>query len=124
MARLIKTICLKIKPLKTSILLLTIVMLNFNQQNLFAFTANAPDNLDTVRVYQYDSSRKCEKGSLSLESMASSLDPITIIKSQKLHDGMMRTSVCGNSTGWANVYTIKKNDLKKALDLGFEEWSK
>ena len=74
-------------------------------------------------VYKYDGSQQCgmAKG-IETAVMAKELKDIKIFSSVNKNDGMMRTQVCGSSTGMANVYEISTQDLEKAKTYGFLEW--
>lgn len=73
-----------------------------------------------VVVFKSDGSIQCQMASgVSLEAMAKELQGIHIFSQNKQHDGMMRSQVCGNSTGNLNTYTILEKDLEKAQNFGF-----
>lgn len=78
----------------------------------------------SVRVYKYDGSLQCGMGkSIPLEEMKADLKNLKIISAAHKNDGLMRIQLCGSPTGNANVYEISKDDLEKALALGFREWT-
>lgn len=77
-----------------------------------------------VFVYKDNGEKQCGEGRppISLDEMAKSLKGIKILSQSIKNDGMMRPSMCGASTGAINVYEINPADLKKALDLGFNQY--
>jgi hypothetical protein len=78
----------------------------------------------SIRVYKYDGSLQCGMGkSIPLEEMKADLKNIKIISAAHKNDGLMRIQLCGSPTGNANVFEILKDDLDKALALGFREWT-
>ncbi len=81
------------------------------------------DRVDTVRVYKYDGTKQCSKGKeITLNVMAEELKDLDVFVKEKLSDGLMRIQVCGQPTGMANVYEIRKSDLEKAESRGFKVW--
>ncbi len=91
-----------------------------------ALTGDKPiskDRVDTVRVYKYDGTKQCSKGKeITLNVMAEELKDLDVFVKEKLSDGLMRIQVCGQPTGMANVYEIRKSDLEKAESRGFKVW--
>ena len=81
------------------------------------------DQIETVRVYKYDGTKQCSKGKeVTLNVMAEELKGLDVFVKEKLSDGLMRIQVCGQSTGMANVYEIRRSDLEKAESRGFKVW--
>lgn len=77
-----------------------------------------------VRVFQYDGTKQCGEGKeISLVDMAKQLGDIKVYSSKKINDGKMRIQMCGAENGMANVYEIDRNDLSKAIEKGFREWT-
>jgi len=77
-----------------------------------------------VKVYKSDGSLQCGMGKkIPLETMEKELKGIQIFSKSNRNDGLMRIQVCGAPTGDANVYEIKKEDLEKAVKLGFKQWN-
>ena len=61
-----------------------------------------------------------DRPGMSLKQMADELlKGVEILSSEKGHDGLMRASRCGNSTGKINIYEIRQQDLSKAQKAGF-----
>jgi hypothetical protein len=76
----------------------------------------------TAQVFMYDGTLQCGMGEeIPLEQMAEALRTkgIEVIESRKGTDGLMHISVCGASTGAINVFTINRDDLDAARELGF-----
>jgi hypothetical protein len=81
-------------------------------------------NEDKVWVYKYDGSLQCGMGDvISLEKMKEEFEGIKVYSKEKRSDGLMRIQVCGSPTGQANLYEIKKTDLDKATEKGFQLWT-
>ncbi|MFL5813154.1 MAG: hypothetical protein ACJ763_06215 [Bdellovibrionia bacterium] len=59
----------------------------------------------------------------SLEEGASELqrNGVKVVSSRKGNDGKMHAQACGMPTGSLNAYQISREDLPKALVLGFQE---
>lgn len=76
---------------------------------------------EVIAIGKSDNSLQCGYNvGITLESMANELEGITIIKSEKQHDGLMRIQSCGAPTGMMNVYNIYRKDAKKAVTLGYK----
>ncbi|MEA3277237.1 MAG: hypothetical protein U9Q81_18510 [Pseudomonadota bacterium] len=96
-----------------------------------AFTAKNPDaggyglwvfETSTVEVYKYDGTMQCGLGhEIPLGEMAKELKAagIEVLQSRKGTDGLTHISVCGASTGAINVYTIERDALPSARELGY-----
>ncbi len=81
-------------------------------------------NVLKVRVYKPDGSLQCGMGKrISLDTMEKELAGIKVFTRSNRNDGLMRIQVCGAPTGNANVYEIRREDLSKALEKGFKEWT-
>ncbi len=81
------------------------------------------DLTNRVYVYKADGSLQCGMGKkIDLKDMAKDLGGISVFSSENRHDGMMRIQVCGQPTGFCNVYEINQSDLDKAIGLGFKKW--
>jgi hypothetical protein len=79
---------------------------------------------DRMRVFKSDGSLQCEDGpGVTPEKMSSDLKEISVYKSFKMNDGLMRAQLCGTATGQVNVFEIDRSDLPKAQKLGFREWT-
>lgn len=80
-------------------------------------------NVKKVKVYKPDGSIQCEpKSGKSIEESKAELVGVTIISSEKKHDGLLRAQVCGTPTGQCHVFEINEADEEKALKLGFKIW--
>ncbi len=87
-----------------------------------AASPSEPADRETVEVAKYDGSIQCQEGSgIPLSKMQRSLtdEGIEVVSSRRGHDCLMRTQVCGQTTGVINVYRIKKGQLDAAMSLGF-----
>lgn len=76
----------------------------------------------TVQVYMYDGTLQCGLGhEIPLEEMSKMLigAGIQVLDSRKGTDGLAHIAVCGASTGSINVYTIARESLSAAQELGF-----
>ena len=83
-------------------------------------TGYTQENLGSIFISKPDGSLQCGmKSGMSLEHMQEQLGSITILSSEKKHDGLMRVQACGATTGMLNVYEIRQQDLSKAQSLGF-----
>jgi hypothetical protein len=74
-------------------------------------------------VYMYDGTLQCGAGEeIPLEKMADALEAqgIRVLGKRKGKDGLKHIAVCGASTGAINVFTIKREDLEAARELGFK----
>lgn len=77
-----------------------------------------------VKIFKPDGSLQCGMGKkISLDVMEKELKGIQVFNKYNRNDGLMRIQVCGAPTGDSNVYEIKKDDLEKALKLGFKQWT-
>lgn len=78
---------------------------------------------ERVRVYKYDGRLQCDLGQeIPLKKMAKELKGIEIFRQEKRYDGLVHVTVCGSTTGYANVYTIQTKDYEEAKRRGFELW--
>lgn len=78
----------------------------------------------TAKVYKYDGSLQCGMGKgIPLEDAKAELKGLKILNSYHRNDGLMRIQLCGSPTGEANVFEIPKEELPKALAIGFREWT-
>ena len=76
---------------------------------------------EVIAVAKSDNSLQCGYNiGISLQDMAKELEGITILRTEKTHDGLMRIQSCGAPTGMMNVYNIRRKDVKKAVKLGFK----
>jgi hypothetical protein len=78
----------------------------------------------TVWVTRPDGAQQCAPGSgQTLESGASELEKaqVRIVHSQKGSDHKLHAQMCGIPSGKNNMFEIPKDDLPKALALGFHE---
>jgi hypothetical protein len=76
----------------------------------------------TVEVYMYDGTLQCGMGEeIPPDQMADALraQGIEILESRKGTDGLTHIAVCGASTGAVNVFTIQREELDLARELGF-----
>ena len=88
--------------------------------------APVPPDTETVEVAKYDGSIQCKEGSgiaLSEMQLTLSNEGIEVFSSRRSHDCLLRTQVCGQSTGFINVYRIKSEQLMAAMSLGFTPFS-
>jgi hypothetical protein len=77
-----------------------------------------------IRVYKYDGSKQCGMGkAMSLDEMKKQLGDIPVFSQMNMADNLMRTQVCGNDTGRANVFEIDQSRLEDAKKKGFKEWT-
>lgn len=80
---------------------------------------------DRVRVYKADGTLQCAQGvRVDIKEMQKDLKDIKIYKSFSENDGMLRIQMCGAPTGNSHVFEIDRDNLAKALALGFKEWLK
>ena len=79
-----------------------------------------------IKVYKHDGSVQCGYTGVELDAMALELTNagIDVVCSQKGHDGLMRTAVCGTDTGKLNIYTIEEKHLPEAVAIGFKSVDK
>lgn len=76
---------------------------------------------EVIAVAKSDNSLQCGYNiGITIEVMAKELVGITILKTEKIHDGLMRIQSCGAPTGMMNVYNIHRRDVKKAVKLGYK----
>jgi len=99
-------------------LLFTLVLIGFGSCTEENKSSSGSVN---TKVYKSDESIACESEGISLGEMAQELTNfnITVFCSQKGNDGLVRTAVCGISTGDLNIYTIAADDISTANGLGF-----
>jgi hypothetical protein len=95
--------------------------------------ANAPQSSATpsaaptgtlIWVTRKDGATSCgTTQAQSLEEGASELqhNGVKVLSSRKGNDGKMHAQACGMPTGSLNAYQISRDDLPKALVLGFQE---
>ena len=79
---------------------------------------------ERVWVVRPDGSQSCglkEPQSLADGEKALKEAGIATFGSNKGNDGMMHMQMCGASTGGLNGYLIQKQDLPRAIALGFKE---
>ncbi len=83
-----------------------------------------PNSNERIRVYKYDGSLQCGMGEkIPVEIMVKELGDIKVYSSVNRPDGLMHIQMCNSPTGSANIYEINKDDLEKAIKLGFKEWT-
>lgn len=85
-------------------------------------TLQAPDEM--IWVGKGDNSQSCStEPGISLETMNKELQKagVRVADKKKLQDSKMRIAMCGVDKGTLNVFLIRKEDLTKALTLGFLE---
>ncbi len=76
---------------------------------------------EVIGIGKSDNSLQCGYSvGITLEVMAKELEGVSILKSSKKHDGLMRIQSCGAPTGMMNVYNIYRKDAKKAVKLGYK----
>ncbi len=76
---------------------------------------------EIIIVGKSDNSLQCGYNvGVTIETMAQELEGMTILKTEKRHDGLMRIQSCGAPTGMMNVYHIYRKDTKKAVKLGYK----
>ena len=78
---------------------------------------------DRIWVAKEDGSKQCEKGSaLTVASATSQFQSagILVYQGRTGHDGMVRTAVCGSGTGRTVELEIPRNELGKAVSMGFQ----
>lgn len=76
---------------------------------------------EVIAIGKSDNSLQCGYNvGITLEVMARELVGVTILKSEKKHDGLMRIQSCGAATGMMNVYNIYHKDAKKAVKMGYK----
>lgn len=79
--------------------------------------------VERVRIYKADGTLQCGTGKLiPAKEMSKSLKDIKVYNEISKNDGQMRTQVCGSPTGNVHIFEISKQDLDKALKLGFKHW--
>ena len=124
---------------KTSMLLVTILLFLFigRAPQALAFASKATPAAasetealsssvsgPTVWVTRPDGAQQCAPGSgQSLESSSSELQKaqVHVLSSQKGGDKKFRAQMCGIPSGKTNMFQIPKEDLLKAIALGFHE---
>lgn len=98
--------------------------LNQEQGKPHTTPSTAPIPPDRVRVYKPDGSLQCAMGrAIPLDEMAKELIGLTIYRSEKRMDGLLRIMQCGTPTGRCNVYEIDRAALRQATEFGFMEWT-
>lgn len=107
---------------KTFLILIGIIMLFACQNSNDSRVTTGDSDISISKIYKSDGSIQCESNGISLETMKQGLVSanITVHCSQKGNDGLVRASVCGNSTGKINIYLINTNDISKSNDLEFQ----
>lgn len=86
-------------------------------------SSSKKDLTKRVFVYKADGSLQCGMGTkIDVQAMRKELGNIEIFSAENKHDGMMRIQVCGQPTGFSNVYEIDEKDLPAAVKLGFNKW--
>lgn len=76
-----------------------------------------------VRVYKEDGSLQCDQGEkISLGTMERELSEMRVYSKRSLRLPGMRIQKCGAPTGQCNVYEIDRENLNRAIELGFREW--
>lgn len=76
----------------------------------------------SLEVYKYDGTLQCGLGQeVPLAEMAAELEAagIRVEASRKARDGLAHIAVCGAATGAINAYTIPRDALAGARQLGF-----
>jgi hypothetical protein len=87
-------------------------------------SSSASFNGPTVWITRPDGGQQCAPGTAqSLETSSTELQKaqVRILSSQKGGDRKLRAQVCGIPTGKTNTFQIPKEDLPKAVALGFHE---
>lgn len=82
---------------------------------------------DAVWVSRPDGGKSCEPtGAQAIEAGAAELGKVQVkvLDSRKGSDGKMRAQMCGMPTGKLNSYLIPRQDLERAVALGFMESAK
>jgi hypothetical protein len=77
-----------------------------------------------IWVGKSDSAQSCNVNSgISLDKMGADLNRagIKYVEHKKMPDDKMHIQMCGADKGTMNIYSISKDDLPKALGLGFAE---
>ena len=89
---------------------------------LLAACAHVGSSSNYIKVFKHDGSIQCGYTGVELDAMGLELKNagINVVCSQKGHDGLMRTTVCGADTGKLNIYTIEKKHLPDAEAIGFK----
>lgn len=76
---------------------------------------------EMIAIGKSDQSLQCGYNiGVSIDDMREELASITILKTEKKHDGLVRIQSCGAPTGMMNVYYIYRKDVKKAVKLGYK----
>jgi hypothetical protein len=118
--------------------IVTVIVLGLLSQALFGFsrkseTVSAPpesrlsdavsvSSNDSVWVARGDGGQSCSpKSGQALEAGAGELQKaqVRVLESRKGDDGKMRAQMCGLPTGKLNAYRIPREDLGRAVALGF-----
>jgi hypothetical protein len=87
-------------------------------------SSNLGSSGNSVWVTRPDGAQQCAPGTgQSLDQSANELKKaqIHVLSSQKGSDKKMHAQVCGIPTGKTNMFQIPKEDLGKAVALGFHE---
>ena len=121
---------------KTSITLAVILLIGSIQQALAFASKAAPSSTEaeassslsssgpTVWVTRPDGAQQCAPGSgQTLESSFTELQKaqVRVLDSQKGNDKKLHAQMCGIPSGKTNMFQIPKEDLPKAIALGFHE---
>lgn len=86
--------------------------------------ADSKNEKKKVKVFKYDGSLQCGMGKqIPLDTMKKELGNITVYSSENKNDGLVHIQMCGSNTGKANVFEIDRDNLEKAMKLGFKEWT-
>ncbi len=82
-----------------------------------------PSEVQRVFVAKNNGSKQCgTKKGIAPGVMEKQLKDIKVYSSVSKSDGLIRSQVCGTSSGYFNVYEIDSSNLEKAKALGFQEW--
>lgn len=93
----------------------------------FAFSSkkmDSPQSESLIWITRKDGATSCgTTKAQTLEEGASELqrNGVKVLGSRKGNDGKMHAQACGMPTGSLNAYEISRDDLPKALMLGFQE---
>lgn len=84
-----------------------------------------PSISERVKVYKADGTLQCAQGSrIDIKEMQKEFKDIPVYKSFSDNDGMLRIQMCGAPTGNSHIFEIDRDNLSKALALGFKEWTR
>jgi len=95
-----------------------------NSSSSSAASSSSSSGVASVWVAKSDGSQTCNlSGGKTLEDGATELKKanVRVLTSQKGSDQKLHAQMCGLPSGHTNAYEIAKDDLGKAMVLGYQE---